>query len=40
MARDAFARAFDQAAILPRIVALGDIDEDEIAFLKANPGIG
>lgn len=32
MARDAFARAFDGAAILPRIVALGDIDEDEIIF--------
>ncbi len=35
MARDAFARAFDQAAILPRIVALGDLDEDEIVFSDA-----
>ena len=32
IARDTFARAFDQAAILPRIVALGDLDEDEIIF--------
>ena len=35
MARDAFARAFDRAAILPRIVALGDLDEDEIIFSEA-----
>ena len=36
MARDAFLSAFDgQAAILPRIVALGDIDEDEIIFAEA-----
>ena len=35
MARDAFALALDQAAILPRIVALGDIDEDEIIFAQA-----
>ena len=35
MARDTFARAFDQAAILPRIVALGDLDEDEIVFSEA-----
>ncbi len=35
MARDAFALALDQAAILPRIVALGDIDEDEIIFAEA-----
>jgi len=35
MARDTFARAFDQAAILPRIVALGDLDEDEIIFSEA-----
>ena len=35
MARDAFARVFDQAAILPRIVALGDLDEDEIIFSEA-----
>ena len=26
------------AAILPRIVAIGDIDEDEIAFAEAAPG--
>ncbi len=36
MARDAFAAALDgQAAILPRIVALGDLDEDEIIFAEA-----
>ena len=35
MARDAFTRVFDQAAILPRIVALGDLDEDEIIFSEA-----
>ncbi len=35
MARDAFGRAFDRAAILPRIVALGDLDEDEIIFSEA-----
>ena len=35
MARDAFARAFDQVAILPRIVALGDLDEGEIIFSGA-----
>src|SRR5580698_4660265 len=28
----------DDAAILPRIVALGDIDEDEIAFAQAATG--
>ena len=35
--RDAFLQAFD-AAILPRIVAIGDIDEDEIAFADAAAG--
>ena len=39
MARDAFALALDQAAILPRIVALGDIDEDEIIFAEASGDI-
>ena len=38
MARDTFARAFDQAAILPRIVALGDLDEDEIVFCGGQRG--
>ena len=35
LARDAFVAAFDgQAAILPSIVALGDLDEDEIIFAE------
>ena len=34
-----FALALDQAAILPRIVALGDIDEDEIIFAEASGDI-
>jgi ATP-dependent helicase/nuclease subunit B len=34
-ARDAFALELGQPAILPRIVALGDIDEDEIAFAES-----
>lgn len=34
MARDAFATTLD-VAILPRIVALGDLDEDEIIFAEA-----
>ena len=34
MARDAFALTFDQAAILPRIVTLGDLDEDETIFAE------
>ncbi len=35
LARDAFVAVFDgQAAILPRIVALGDLDEDEIIFAE------
>jgi ATP-dependent helicase/nuclease subunit B len=35
LAHDAFAAAFDGQAILPRIVALGDLDEDEIIFAEA-----
>jgi ATP-dependent helicase/nuclease subunit B len=39
LARDAFLdRLKDGAAILPRIVAIGDIDEDEIAFAQAAAG--
>jgi ATP-dependent helicase/nuclease subunit B len=39
LARDAFLGALkDDAAILPRIVAIGDIDEDEIAFAEAATG--
>ena len=39
LARDTFLEVFnDDAAILPRIVALGDIDEDEIAFAEAASG--
>jgi ATP-dependent helicase/nuclease subunit B len=39
LARDAFLDVLeDDAAILPRIVALGDIDEDEIAFAEAAAG--
>ena len=39
LARDAFLdRLRGDAAILPRIVALGDIDEDEIAFAEAAAG--
>jgi ATP-dependent helicase/nuclease subunit B len=39
LARDAFLDALkDDAAILPRIVPLGDIDEDEIAFAEAATG--
>ena len=34
-ARDAFLAALGEAAILPRIVPIGDIDEDEIAFSQA-----
>ena len=35
--RDAFLQAFD-AALLPRIIPIGDIDEDEIAFAEAAAG--
>ena len=39
LARDAFLQTLDiDAAILPRIVAIGDIDEDEIAFAEAATG--
>ncbi len=36
LARDAFLDVLDaEAVVLPRIVALGDIDEDELAFEEA-----
>jgi ATP-dependent helicase/nuclease subunit B len=39
LARDAFLDVLNiDAAILPRIVAIGDIDEDEIAFAEAASG--
>src|SRR5262245_41999295 len=39
LARDAFLAALKtEAATLPRIVALGDIDEDEIVFAQAATG--
>jgi ATP-dependent helicase/nuclease subunit B len=39
LARDAFLEVLkDDATILPRIVAIGDIDEDEIAFAEAATG--
>lgn len=39
LARESFLDALDtDAAILPRIVALGDLDEDEIAFAEAATG--
>src|ERR1700683_3502415 len=39
LARDAFLDGLKaDAAILPRIVAIGDIDEDEIAFAEAASG--
>ncbi len=39
LARDAFLEALNiDAAILPRIVAIGDIDEDEVAFAEAATG--
>jgi ATP-dependent helicase/nuclease subunit B len=41
LARDAFLEALDvDAALLPRIVAIGDIDEDEFAFADAATGAG
>jgi ATP-dependent helicase/nuclease subunit B len=39
LARDTFLSVLDSdAAVLPRIVAIGDIDEDEIAFAEAATG--
>jgi ATP-dependent helicase/nuclease subunit B len=39
LARDVFLDALGQkAAVLPRIVAIGDIDEDELAFADATTG--
>ena len=39
LARDAFLEVLDtDAAVLPRIVPLGDLDEDEIAFAEAATG--
>src|SRR5262249_23729688 len=39
LARDLFLHATQEsAAILPRIVAIGDVDEDEIAFAQAATG--
>ncbi len=39
LARDAFLEVLDvEAAVLPRIVPLGDIDEDELAFAAAASG--
>src|SRR6478672_2075833 len=39
LARDAFLDALKtEAAVLPRIVPLGDIDEDELAFAEAATG--
>src|SRR5471032_2849848 len=39
LARDVFLDRLDgDAAILPRIVAIGDLDEDEIAFAEAATG--
>jgi ATP-dependent helicase/nuclease subunit B len=39
LARDTFLHVLkDDAAVLPRIVAIGDIDEDEIAFAEAASG--
>ena len=39
LARDEFLKHIDgDAAILPRIVAIGDLDEDEIAFAQAATG--
>src|SRR5437762_11742898 len=39
LARDAFLEVLHvEAAVLPRIVPLGDIDEDELAFAEAASG--
>ena len=40
LARDLFLDELKaEAALLPRIVALGDIDEDELAFAQATHGL-
>jgi ATP-dependent helicase/nuclease subunit B len=38
LARDVFLERIGKAAILPRIVAIGDLDEDEIAFAQSATG--
>ena len=38
LARDEFLKRIGDAAILPRIVAIGDLDEDEIVFAQAATG--
>jgi ATP-dependent helicase/nuclease subunit B len=38
LARDVFLERIGGAAILPRIIAIGDLDEDEIAFAQAATG--
>src|SRR5581483_1894395 len=39
LARDTFLQSMNmEAAILPRLVALGDIDEDELIFAQATTG--
>jgi ATP-dependent helicase/nuclease subunit B len=38
LARDVFLERIGDAAILPRIVAIGDLDEDEIAFAQTATG--
>ena len=38
LAREVFLDRLGDAALLPRIVALGDLDEDEIAFAEAATG--
>ncbi len=38
LAREVFLDRLGEAALLPRIVALGDVDEDEVAFAEAATG--
>src|SRR5471032_3171923 len=38
LARDVFLERIGDAAILPHIVAIGDLDEDEIAFAQSATG--
>src|ERR1700736_816421 len=41
LAREIFLEVLDtDAAVLPRIVALGDIDEDELAFAEPSDEVG